>query len=286
MPEQLFFDFSEAKPVVIPEKVQQATARRRQQLRRAVIRWLQAEWQPAGLALDVPTRVSKIRADVAGFRSRLTSNAGKPGPTSLLKPAQTVVVLCLANRQDCWPDCLQPDALIGQLKLLRQQMAALETQIRQEEPGLRSGDALFEEFAEWRYERSRNPDYHQLSRSIATLEDTLYNGTRFERIAAGVLASQLYLAVPEGLVKPDELAEPWGLLEIAEDLSITVIKPAPEHKPPLENQMHLIQNIAAAATDAVCRQAGLAFHKDGTPYFTTVPRCHTKEKPLRLSDFA
>ena len=257
--------------------------RRRQALRRAVLRWLLATENPTGAATDTITRLSKLRADIAAFWSRPVRNPHAEGPGQLWQPARTAMVQCFLSRQECWPDWSRSAELAPRLRDLKLRQHQLEAGIRESEPELRDGDALFDEYAEWRYDDTANRDYHHVRRDIEKTEQALYRGTQFERIRQAALADQLYLAVPAGLIQPEELANGWGLLWVADDLTVTVAATPEIRECHPENRLHLVQNIAAAGTGAVIFAMGLRAQTTGDLQFVQPPRGHRRPQPLTLA---
>jgi len=226
-------------------------------LQRALLMWL-IEQRVDGLALKVPTRVSRYRADLAAFWNRARrQGSGRDGPWNLLTPCQTIVIECRTDRDHCWPDCANSEDLLPRLRSLKQEVETLEEGIRHQEPQLRETAVLFEEFSEWDYGSSENQDYHKASQEIQCIEEALYHGTRFETIRRAHLADSLYLAVPSQAVHPHEVAAGWGLLWVKADGRIEVVMPSPEKPCPPENRFHLVQNIAAAASDDVLCRRGI-----------------------------
>ena len=207
-----------------------AGSARRQAIRRAALRWLEQTAPPTGVATHVITRIQRARADVAAFWSAPVRNEACEGPERVLVPAHTAIIQCYAEREECWPDCARSQEMLPKLKALKAEMTEVEAQIRKEEPGLRDTNALFEEYAVWRYEDSHNRRYQRLRRAISRVERSLYDGTSFERIRSAQLADHLYLAVPAGLVEPAELADGWGLLWVEDDLAVRVMVEAQERE--------------------------------------------------------
>lgn len=246
-------------------------ARRRRHIRRAAMRWLVAERAPTGAACDVITRIRRIRADVAAFWSQPVRNSQSEGPERILQPEHTLIIECSSRRDQCWPDCADSARVAPQLVELRHKQAELESDIRRDEPHLRDTNTLFEEYAEWRYDHTRNPDYKRLRAEIENLEHALYAGTRFERIREAALADELYLAVPEELIEPEELADGWGLLWIRNDMSVEVKRQAVVRDCLPDNRFHLVQNIAAASLDANLFATGIRRSGD-TVTFVRQPR--------------
>jgi hypothetical protein len=281
MMEQLCFEWT---PGAAPTTGREEQTRYRMHLalRRAVVRWLLESEKPTGMAVGVITRIAKFRADVAAFWSRPVRNPQDEGPTQLLVPCRTAILQSFLTREECWPDCSRSGELVPRLRELKQRLHDLEAAIRRQEPELRDGGALFEEYAVWRYEDSRNREYHRLKRDIEKTEHALYEGTQFERIRQAALADQLHLAVPSGLIQPEELADGWGLLWVDDDLTVRqVLAPQPRdcHQ---SHRMHLVQNIAAAGGEAVRFALGLREQADGHHLFVQPPRGHRRAQPLTL----
>ena len=130
------------------------------------------------------------------------------------------------TRTSCWPECSGSEEIVPELRREQEYRQELEAEIRRTEPHLLDSDVLFPEIEYWNYEGTRNPAYRESLRRIRSYEKALYRGSRFERIRRADVANELYLAVPDGLIHPDELAEGWGLLYIARNLTVKVAKPA------------------------------------------------------------
>lgn len=250
-------------------------------LKRSVIKWLSETFHPNAVASDVPTRISRHQADVAAFISRTCRNKHDIGPRSLLAPEKTIIVQCYSGRDDCCPDYPASQDSLPKLCALKEKLAGIKAQIRETEPHLRSSESLFDEYAEWNYEKSSNKEYHQLQREIKKTEHTLYKGSKFEQIRNARVADFLYLAVPEGAIAPAEVADGWGLLWVREDLSITIAAEPHKQESTSANRMHLIQHIASSASKSVLFQQGLR----GTPdnlAFVKRPRGRRKTIHPRL----
>jgi hypothetical protein len=233
-------------------------------MKRAVLAWL-AAGGPTGLALSVPTRISKYQADAAAFWS-------VPGRKRLMYPEKTVIVEIRKSREQCWPDCSRHEELLPLLRLEKEKKVAIESVIRKEEPELKDTDTLFPEYESWDYRRSRNKNYHSCLRRIEKIEHALYKGSRFEQIRRAHVADYLYLAVPEGTVAPQELADGWGLLFIRKDMSVEIVKEAENWNCPPENKLHLVQNIAACTLKNTLFANGITVAKNGKTSFIPVPR--------------
>jgi len=281
MSRQLFFDL-DFTPPSRPRSA--STGRRRQGLQRAVLRWLEATDPPTGLGVNVVTRISRLRADIGAFWSRPIRNTHDEGPSQILNPVRTAIVQCCAERDECWPDCTRSDELLPKLRSLKEEIVAVEAQIRVEEPKLRATNTLFEEYAEWDYEGSGNRTYHRLKRAIAKMEHAVYHGTKFERIRSVALADLLYLAVPEGTVQPGELADGWGLLWVDEQLGVEQVAAPNDRECLPSNRLHLIQNIAASSQAVVSASCGVRWQSGGDVVFVRKPKSHRQITHPTLSD--
>ena len=286
MSNQLWFGFERKTIDDLPKDPIPAAAKPsgvKHALQRAVLRWLLVEDGPAGAAFDVPTRILKFRADVAAFWNKPVRNPLGEGPGYLLRPTKSVIVQCYTERGACWADCTKAAEILPLMDAKRQVRDQLEAAIREAEPELRDPNALFEEYAEWHYEKSLNPAYGPLRDEIHQLEHALLEGTTFEQIRSAEVADQLYLAVPAGLVKPTELADGWGLLWVEKDLGVTVMKEAEARACHDILRLHLVQNIAAAATRAVMFGAGVSRRAgQGKVCFVKPPRGHRRPQRFRL----
>ncbi len=256
-------------------------ARIRRGIRRAALRWLVDELAPTGAAQDVVTRISRVRADIAAFWSRPVRNSQPEGPGRILDPHHTLIIECFSHREQCWPDCADSARAAPQLVELRHRQAELESDIRREEPHLRDSSSLFEEFAEWHYDRTNNAEYRRLRAEVEALEHALYAGTRFERIREAALADELYLAVPADLVEPEELADGWGLLWVHDDMSVEIKRKAMVRDCLPDNRFHLVQNIAAAGLGNTLFAAGIRSAGDRT-VFVRPPRGHRNPEQPQL----
>ncbi len=257
-----------------PKATQSASASpaklKRRHLQRAVMGWL-LQAGAGGIAAQVPTRISRYKADVAAFWSAPVRRRTEQGPARILRPVRTVVVELRRTRKECWPDCANSEELTPRLTELREQQERLQEQIREDEPGLQRTDMLFEEFADWEYNLSGNEDYHAVCREIRKIEKALYRGTKFEALAGAGLADEAYLAVPAGTVRPPEVASGWGLLWVSADFSIEVLEAGPRHACTDDNRLHVVQNIGQASRDSVLFANGIYRTADG-PAYLPIPR--------------
>ncbi len=264
MPEQYLLRFPK-------EQIRKQILSRRSVLRLGVLKWLFTAAEPDGVAFDVPTRVVGLKADlVASWHSPQRQKKLK---MSLLVPQRVLLVLCAETRAECWPECAHPEEILAEIARLRAEMQDAEKEIRSSEPQLLDNNVLFEEFAVWNYGKSKNTDYQQLRSRMQGLESSLYKGTRLEKIARLGLADELYLAVPENELYPQELIAEWGLLSIAKDLQVKVLRESGGHQALPEARMHLVQNMLCAGRNALLESQGFQIQNDGSSRFVKRPRC-------------
>ena len=237
-------------PIILPcasPKKQELTP---QNLKRAALAFLVA-LNPTGAAMSVPTRMKKFQADAAAFWSERST--GKKGVLRVVRTA--VVETSFENIVSM--DCSNQRELTALLSAAKLERCNLESEIRRMEPHLKAADTLFSDFDSWDYAKSSNKAYKQCLKRIDELEYALYHGSRLDRMRAAKTASQLYLAVPENAVKPDEIADSWGLIYVMPDLTFRLVKEPETWNCPDENMNHLAQNIAASALRDVLFSNGI-----------------------------
>ena len=253
----------------LPKAEQEDFQMTRHDLQRASLAWL-ASLNPTAAAIRVPTRLAKFRAGAAAFWS-------SPGRHRLLQPDRTVVVEERVSRHECWPECSDTEMILPSYRECQAARKEMEAAIRKEEPHLLDSDVLFPEIEYWNYEKTANPDYKPCLAKLAEFESALYRGSRFERIREGAVANELYLAVPAGLIRPDELAEGWGLLYVSDDLSVEVVCEAARFDCPREHMLHLSQNIAASSLRDVLFAHGIYQEPDGKISYRRPPKMRPRQ---------
>ena len=209
-----------------------------------------ASLAPHAVATSVPVRRFKYKVNAAGFWR---------GENARSKDVvKTAVVVLFDQVDNCFCECVDQQALLGEIHSLRGEKERLEAEIRENEPELASTDDLFSELRSWDYASSRNPAYRKLRARLEKLQHTLHQGSRLERIRRAGAADLCYLAVPTGLIAPDEIEAGWGIVYLNADRSFTLVREA-EPQTGVEpcNRQFLAQNIAVAATTAVLFMAGV-----------------------------
>ncbi len=236
-------------------------------MRRAIVGWLLPD-EPSGMGAMVPTRISRFQADVAAFWSKSIRQQGR----KILYPVKTVIVEIRHDREQCWPDCAAKNELLPMLRVEKEKRESLEAIVRESEPELKLDDNLFPEYESWNYAHSKNKEYRKCRDRINEIERALYNGSRFERIRQAQLADHLFLAVPAGSVHPHELADGWALLYVSDNFNVKLIKEPDDWNCPIENKLHLVQNISASCLKNLLFTNGINIDKNGKSRFVRLPR--------------
>ncbi len=236
-------------------------------MRQAVLAYLAGQ-SPAGLALRVPARIRKYKADAAAF---WVESQGKHNRLS-----RTVAVDIFRTRAECVPACADAAELMKELKELRRERIRLEAHIRETEPELAVSDELFTEFSSYHYASSRNSDYHKLLRRQGKIQHALFKGSRIEAVRQAGVADYLYMALPAGELEADELADGWGLLHVLPDGRIKVAKVAARQICCDESRLHLAFNIAMQAANNVLFANGVQLLGNGAIRFSRPPRRRCK----------
>lgn len=249
-------------------------------LRRAAFKWLadlRFDDKPA-IGIDIPARGSALKVDVAAAWLTQTKTKLHDGKTAtILQPAETAVIICATDREDCWPECAEPEKIIAEIARLKLEVADMEKHIRETEPELRDSTMLFDEFAAWNYANSKNNDYHLCHKRLAQLEYSLFKGSRLARICNAQAANKIFLAVPKGTLDPDEVCGVWGLLEVdVKSLEATLAKDAQTMKSPDEIKNSLALAIAHGSTQQAADCLGLKLHDDKPADVLRMPRFSRK----------
>lgn len=221
-----------------------------------------------GAALHVPCRHYKYKASVAAYFSC--------SERRLNQLESCVLVDVYSRRNQCIPECAGSKAVAAELAELRKQRTEMEEVIKLEEPELRAEDELFDEFRSFDFARSTNKAYHKLCRRIASLQHSLYKGTRMEQLARSAVADYLIIAVPEDLISIDEIPDNWGLWYITADRKIREVQAPLKQICKPESRMHLVQNIGRCALNNVLFANGVRVNADKSVRFTRIPRARRK----------
>jgi hypothetical protein len=190
-------------------------------LKKAAFFWAQKEgYQAVGTEITLPN--CRYRADVAAYRSKRVrreewdpqSRANKLVRRGVI--GQTAVFECKQARADFLKDSQSTRRGLENLKKLHDRRETLERNLMVHYPSLRNGDSLFPEFESADLDRLEHEGYRKVLKQIATLQTSVYEKTKFEKMRRWTCANLFYIVVPEGLIEPHELPPGWGLLVLPE----------------------------------------------------------------------
>ena len=208
---------------------------------------------PDAVAIQVPARFRKYQVTAAGF----WRGEGR----GYRNVERTAVVVLYERFEHCFSDCADRDARLAAIHALREEKERLE-------------------FRQWDYASSRNPKYRKLRRKLEKLLHALHQGSRLEHIRRTGVADLCYLAVPEGLVAPDEIASGWGLVYLGQDRSFRLAREAEQQSIATpEGRQILAQNIAVAASQAVLFASGIDHSRSGRILYRRPPRRKARLRP-------
>ena len=220
-------------------------------LKQLAITWL-FERGCRAVAHEVTSAIPRWRVDAAGWRH------------TTLAP-EVIVIECKQSRSDFFRDDSSLDELLKErLRLTARRTHIEEQRVKVYEPHLRAKDpGLFEEHFSWDFTRSRLADYRRVLVGLRHVDHALHRETKFCLFTRYRLADRLYLMSPQGMIRPRELPEGWGLLEIPRRLARRAMRdgtPDPVHiretvvAPPLvsrsDRRERFLRNIAIAASRA------------------------------------
>jgi hypothetical protein len=234
-------------------------------------------------ATEVRCPISRYRVDVAGYVDKLPLDRAAlahdgecridPRKPFARCAARTVLIECKQSRPDFLRDRRDRERLLRERRELEHlRLTIEERRIKLLEPELRrDGSALFPELDEWDFAESRLPAYRRVLRRLRRLDALLHGETKFCMIARYMLADRLYIASPQGMIKPRELPPGWGLLDcppralrnedpnadLFGDSVLRVVVKAPVLRPRADFRQRMLRSIAIAASAAASRSMGI-----------------------------
>ena len=224
-------------------------------LKALALRWL---WHAGcrAVALEVTGPIPRWRFDAAGWRHSKLQSEG-------------IVIECKQSRADFLRDNGSLSELFAERDRLRLRRAHIEeTRIKVYEPHLRRTEpGLFEERSSWEFAHSRLADYRRVLVGLRKVDLALHGETKFCMMVRYRLADRCYLLCPQGMIRPRELPEGWGLLECPRHIarravrgmaaSTLTIRETREAVPLVsrpDRRDRLLRHIAAAASRAAYGQ--------------------------------
>ena len=180
---------------------------------------------------------------------------------------ESIVIECKQSRADFLRDSRDRKRLIRERASLHDRRVYLEEEhIKPNEPHLRALDTTLygsdDSHAAWDFSRTRCVEHRDIVAKIEQIERQLSDGTKFGDIARWALADRLYLCAPRGMIRPRELPDGWGLLEVhnralagvpcAEPVRVRVR--AADQRSPERFRERTLRNIAASCTRDALRK--------------------------------
>ena len=215
------------------------------QLKRLALLWAQAQgYSACGLEVNLPR--CRYRADVAAYRPN-----GK-------QIATTAVFECKQALVDLRRDNGSTSATMRRLNAVHRRRETLEKNLRTHYPALRIPDSLFAEFDPHNFEKINHRGYKNVTRQLSALQNRLFDCTKFEKLARYRCANLFFLVLPNELVRESEIPVGWGALA-ERDGGLSLVRKPVWHEAAPENQLRLLERIAAAGTRGLNRDLKITF---------------------------
>jgi hypothetical protein len=214
-------------------------------LKRLALLWAQAQGYSA-CAAEVSLPQCRYRADIAAYRPDLKGI----GSTAIFECKQALPDL---RRDNCCSSVARE-----RLETVCRRRQILEKHLRVHYPHLRIADTLFPEFDSHDFGAIKHRGYARVLRELATLQNRLYECTKFETLLRYHCANLFFLVLTEELFREEEIPVGWGALVESEGMLSLVRKPV-WHKNAPENRLRFLQRIAAAGTRILNRQLKITF---------------------------
>jgi hypothetical protein len=202
--------------------------------------------------MEVTLPRCRYRADVAGYRSV----PKQIGSTAVFECKQA---LCDLRRDNCHSESSRK-----QLEAICSRRQVLEARLRTHYPSLHNGDSLFPEFESENFSAIGHRGYARLVRELRTLQNRLYDCTKFEKLIRYRCANLFFIVLPEQLFRESEVPVGWGALVESNDTLMLVRKPL-WNEATAANRLHVLHRIAVAGTRSLNRELPLDWHEQIVP---------------------
>lgn len=218
---------------------------RHARLKRLAFLWAQAQGYFA-CAMEVSLPKCRYRADVAAYRLA----PREIGSTAIFECKQA---LCDLRRDNC-----QSDAARQRLETISQRRQLLERHLRAHYPNLRNGDSLFPEFELPDFTVLGHRGYARLLRDLRSLQNRLYDCTKFDKLLRYRCANLYFLVLPGELFRDSEIPIGWGAL-VETDGTLELVRKPTWHETTADYHIRLLHRIAMAGTRAINRKLEITF---------------------------
>ena len=212
---------------------------RHSRLKRLAFLWAQAHGYSA-CAMEVTLPQCRYRADVVAYRPQ----PKKIGSTAIFECKQA---LCDLRRDNCHSNSARQ-----RLEALCHRRQILETRLRVHYPSLRSADALFPELDSQSFAAIGHRGYARLIGELRTLQNRLYDCTKFDKLIRYRCANLFFLVLPEELFRDPEIPVGWGAL-VESNGALTLARKPIWRENTQEDRIRLLHRIAVAGTRALNR---------------------------------
>jgi hypothetical protein len=203
-------------------------------------------------AMEVTLPRCRYRADVAGYRP--VPKQG--GSTAVFECKQA---LCDLRRDNC-----RSEATRKRLEAICNRRQVLEAHLRIHYPNLHNGDSLFPEFDFENFSLIGHRGYARLARELQTLQNRLYDCTKFEKLTRYRCANLFFIVLHEQLFRESEVPVGWGALVESRD-TLTLVRKPIWHDATAANRLHVLHRIAVAGTRNLNRQLALDSNEQIVP---------------------
>jgi len=224
---------------------------RHARLKRLALVWAQAQgFSVCGIEVSLPR--CRYRADMAAYRGQRR----EIGATAIFECKQA---LCDLRRDNCDSELSR-----RQLEMICKRRQFLETHLRAHYPSLRNSDSLFPEFDLQSFTAIGHRGYARISRQLGTLQNRLYDCTKFEKLIRYRCANLFFLVVPEEIFRDREIPVGWGAL-VESNGALTLVRKPIWYETKEENRIRLLHRIAIAGTRALNHQLKIALDQIAEP---------------------
>jgi len=214
--------------------------------------------------MEVTLPRCRFRADVAGYRNI-------PKQVGL-----TAVFECKQALGDLRRDNCHTESARRRLEAICNRRQILEARLRTHYPNLHDGDSLFPEFDSENFSAIGHRGYARLMRELGSLQNRLYDCTKFEKLIRYRCANLFFIVLPEQLFREPEVPVGWGALVESHDTLIPVRKPLWHDSTPA-NRLHILHRIAVAGTRNRNRELSLNWHEQiVSSHFFRLPQAEQK----------
>lgn len=217
-----------------PTRLSRSETPAHHQLKRLAAVWAQTQGYTAcGLEVSLPR--CRYRADVAAYRPARRERA------------IAAILECKQAAPDLRRDNACSEQTRARLTSLQKRRRILEKHLRVHYPTLRTGESLFPEYDNHEFREIGHRTYARVIREVTALQTRLLQALKFERLTRYCCANLFYLVVPQHLHRAEEVPPGWGLL-VENDGALEIVERAHWHEMPAEDQLRLLERIAAAGT--------------------------------------